>query len=158
MTVLAVLPVSAVQVRPCRRLRRREIWRCGLVELSSQRRAAPLPATRRLTVPQRAAALHLLQVLLSPKGYQKVLDIMGSDQSAILDAIRDETIFRGRTVSERLCDEARSTLVQQEKAIQRENFVGCIFSSLSGFPATKFHILKPRWLATTASDIRGQGR
>jgi len=30
---------------------------------------------------QRAAAMHLLQVLLSPKGYQKVLDIMGSDQA-----------------------------------------------------------------------------
>ncbi len=29
---------------------------------------------------QRDAALHLLQVLLSPKGYQKVLDTMGSDQ------------------------------------------------------------------------------
>jgi Protein of unknown function (DUF3500) len=34
-----------------------------------------------LTAPQRAAALHLLQVLLSPRGYQKVLDIMGSDQA-----------------------------------------------------------------------------
>ncbi|HEY0201658.1 MAG TPA: DUF3500 domain-containing protein [Burkholderiaceae bacterium] len=30
---------------------------------------------------QRAAALHLLQTLLSPQGYQKVLDIMGSDQA-----------------------------------------------------------------------------
>jgi Protein of unknown function (DUF3500) len=29
---------------------------------------------------QRGAAMHMLQVLLSPKGYQKVLDIMGSDQ------------------------------------------------------------------------------
>ena len=29
---------------------------------------------------QRAAAMHLLQVLLSPKGYQKVLDTMGADQ------------------------------------------------------------------------------
>ena len=34
-----------------------------------------------LNVPQRAAALHVLQVLLSPRGYQKVLDIMGSDQA-----------------------------------------------------------------------------
>lgn len=34
-----------------------------------------------LTPAQRAAAMHLLQVLLSPKGYQKVLDIMGSDQA-----------------------------------------------------------------------------
>ena len=34
----------------------------------------------KLTAPQRGAALHLLEVLLSPKGYQKVLDIMGSDQ------------------------------------------------------------------------------
>jgi uncharacterized protein DUF3500 len=34
-----------------------------------------------LTAPQRAAAMHLLQVLLSPKGYRKVLDIMGSDQA-----------------------------------------------------------------------------
>jgi hypothetical protein len=33
-----------------------------------------------LTASQRAAAMHLLQVLLSPKGYQKVLEIMGSDQ------------------------------------------------------------------------------
>ncbi len=38
-----------------------------------------------LTAPQRAAAMHVLQVLLSPKGYQKVLDIMGSDQ-ALSDA------------------------------------------------------------------------
>jgi hypothetical protein len=30
---------------------------------------------------QRAAAMHLLQVVLSAKGYQKVLDIMGSDQA-----------------------------------------------------------------------------
>jgi hypothetical protein len=30
---------------------------------------------------QRDAEMHLLQVLLSPKGYQKVLDIMGSDQA-----------------------------------------------------------------------------
>jgi hypothetical protein len=30
---------------------------------------------------QRAAALHLLQVLLSSKGYPKVLEIMGSDQA-----------------------------------------------------------------------------
>ncbi|TBV09316.1 DUF3500 domain-containing protein [Phytopseudomonas dryadis] len=30
---------------------------------------------------QRAAALRLLQTLLSPQGYQKVLDIMGSDQA-----------------------------------------------------------------------------
>lgn len=30
---------------------------------------------------QRAAVLHLLKTLLSPKGYQKVLDIMGSDQA-----------------------------------------------------------------------------
>jgi hypothetical protein len=29
---------------------------------------------------QRAAAMHLLQVLLSSKGYQKVVDIMGADQ------------------------------------------------------------------------------
>jgi hypothetical protein len=29
------------------------------------------------------------------------------DHSAILDAIRDETIFRGRTAFERLCEEAR---------------------------------------------------
>lgn len=30
---------------------------------------------------QRTAALHLLQTLLSPQGYRKVLDIMGSDQA-----------------------------------------------------------------------------
>lgn len=34
-----------------------------------------------LSAPQRAAAMHLLQVLLSPQGYQKVLAIMGSDQA-----------------------------------------------------------------------------
>jgi hypothetical protein len=38
-----------------------------------------------LTAPQRAAAMHMLQTLLSPMGYQKVLDIMGSDQ-ALTDA------------------------------------------------------------------------
>ncbi len=34
-----------------------------------------------LSAPQRVAAMHLLQVLLSPMGYQKVLAIMGSDQA-----------------------------------------------------------------------------
>jgi hypothetical protein len=34
-----------------------------------------------LSTTQRDAALHMLQVLLSPKGYQKVLEIMGSDQA-----------------------------------------------------------------------------
>jgi hypothetical protein len=34
-----------------------------------------------LSAGQRDAAMHILQVLLSPKGYQKVLDIMGSDQA-----------------------------------------------------------------------------
>jgi hypothetical protein len=34
-----------------------------------------------LSAGQRTAAMHLLQVLLSPSGYQKVLDIMGSDQA-----------------------------------------------------------------------------
>ncbi len=38
-----------------------------------------------LTAPQREAAMHLLQTVLSPMGYQKVLDIMGSDQ-ALTDA------------------------------------------------------------------------
>jgi hypothetical protein len=38
-----------------------------------------------LTSAQRDAAMHLLQILLSHKGYQKVLDIMGSDQ-ALADA------------------------------------------------------------------------
>jgi Protein of unknown function (DUF3500) len=38
-----------------------------------------------LSTTQRDAATHLLQVLLSPKGYQKVLEIMGSDQ-ALADA------------------------------------------------------------------------
>lgn len=33
-----------------------------------------------LSAAQREATMHLLQVLLSPKGYGKVLDIMGSDQ------------------------------------------------------------------------------
>jgi Protein of unknown function (DUF3500) len=34
-----------------------------------------------LSAPQRDAALHTMQVLLSAKGYQKVLQIMGSDQA-----------------------------------------------------------------------------
>ena len=34
-----------------------------------------------LSSAQRDAAMHLLQVVLSPKGYQKVLEIMGSDQA-----------------------------------------------------------------------------
>ena len=34
-----------------------------------------------LSATQREAAMHLLQVLLSPKGYRKVLEIMGSDQA-----------------------------------------------------------------------------
>ncbi|WP_339077190.1 DUF3500 domain-containing protein [Acetobacter sp. AC2005] len=33
------------------------------------------------TVAQQVAALHVLQTVLSPKGYQKVLDIMGADQA-----------------------------------------------------------------------------
>ena len=47
----------------------------------------PRPGLRlgSLTNPQRAAAMHLLQAVLSPMGYQKVLDIMGSDQ-ALTDA------------------------------------------------------------------------
>lgn len=38
-----------------------------------------------LSAPERTAAMHLLQTVLSPMGYQKVLDIMGSDQ-ALKDA------------------------------------------------------------------------
>jgi hypothetical protein len=34
-----------------------------------------------LNTAQREAAMHVLQVLLSPRGYQKVLEIMGSDQA-----------------------------------------------------------------------------
>jgi hypothetical protein len=34
-----------------------------------------------LSTTQRDAAMHMMQVLLSPKGYQKVLEIMGSDQA-----------------------------------------------------------------------------
>lgn len=47
----------------------------------------PRPGLRlgSLTAPQRAAAMHLFQVLLSPRGYQKICDIMGSDQ-ALSDA------------------------------------------------------------------------
>ncbi|MBB2203055.1 DUF3500 domain-containing protein [Gluconacetobacter tumulisoli] len=43
----------------------------------------PRPGLRlsSLTASQRAAAMHLFQVLLSPKGYRKILDIMGSDQA-----------------------------------------------------------------------------
>lgn len=33
-----------------------------------------------MTEDQRAAALHLLETVLSPEGYRKVLEIMGSDQ------------------------------------------------------------------------------
>ena len=33
-----------------------------------------------LTAPQHTAAMHLLQIVLSPMGYQKMLEIMGSDQ------------------------------------------------------------------------------
>jgi Protein of unknown function (DUF3500) len=47
----------------------------------------PRPGLRlgTLTAPQRAAAMYLLQTVLSPMGYQKVLEIMGSDQ-ALTDA------------------------------------------------------------------------
>jgi hypothetical protein len=43
----------------------------------------PRPGLRlgSLNTAQRDAAMHALQVLLSPKGYQKVLDVMGSDQA-----------------------------------------------------------------------------
>ena len=41
-----------------------------------------------MTVPQREAALHLLQVLLSPAGYRKVQDIMSADQ-VLADAGQD---------------------------------------------------------------------
>lgn len=43
----------------------------------------PRPGLRlgNLSAAQRDAAMHLLQVALSPKGYHKVLDIMGSDQA-----------------------------------------------------------------------------
>ncbi len=43
----------------------------------------PRPGLRlgNLSAKQRDAAMHLLQVALSPKGYQKVLEIMGSDQA-----------------------------------------------------------------------------
>jgi hypothetical protein len=43
----------------------------------------PRPGLRlgNLNAAQRDAATHALQVLLSPKGYQKVLEIMGSDQA-----------------------------------------------------------------------------
>ncbi|MGI4756484.1 MAG: DUF3500 domain-containing protein [Janthinobacterium lividum] len=47
----------------------------------------PRPGVRLglLTAAQRASAMHLLHTVLSPMGYQKVLDIMGSDQ-ALTDA------------------------------------------------------------------------
>ena len=47
----------------------------------------PRPGLRlgSLTEAQRGAAMHLLRTVLSPMGYQKVLDIMGSDQ-ALTDA------------------------------------------------------------------------
>jgi Protein of unknown function (DUF3500) len=41
-----------------------------------------------LTAPQRDAAMHLLQTLLSPVGYERVREIMGSDQ-ALADAGTD---------------------------------------------------------------------
>jgi hypothetical protein len=34
-----------------------------------------------LSAAQREAAMHMMQVVLSPKGYQKILEIMGSDQA-----------------------------------------------------------------------------
>lgn len=43
-----------------------------------------------LNVKQSAAAMHLLQLLLSSKGYEKVIEIMGSDQ-ALADAGTDVT-------------------------------------------------------------------
>jgi Protein of unknown function (DUF3500) len=43
----------------------------------------PRPGLRlgNLSPAQRAAAMQMLQVMLSPKGYRKVIDIMGSDQA-----------------------------------------------------------------------------
>jgi hypothetical protein len=43
----------------------------------------PRPGLRlgNLSQAQRDAAMHLLKVALSPKGYQKILDIMGSDEA-----------------------------------------------------------------------------
>jgi hypothetical protein len=43
----------------------------------------PRPGLRlgNLSAAQRDAAMHLLQVALSPKGYRKILDIMGSDEA-----------------------------------------------------------------------------
>ena len=45
-----------------------------------------------------------------------------------------------------------STLMQQEKAIQRENFLGVYILKLSGFLVAKFHILNPRRLPTVALE------
>ena len=43
----------------------------------------PRPGLRlgNLSAVQRAAAMQMLQVVLSPEGYRKVIDIMGSDQA-----------------------------------------------------------------------------
>ncbi|WP_213741121.1 DUF3500 domain-containing protein [Bradyrhizobium sp. dw_411] len=48
----------------------------------------PRPGLRlgNLSAPQRDGVMHLLQVLLSVKGYRKVLDIMGSDQALAADS------------------------------------------------------------------------
>jgi hypothetical protein len=56
----------------------------------------------------------------------------------ILDAIRDETIFRGRTAFERLCEEAMI-------GTNAKNLDGFVLK-ISDFLAAKFRILKPRWL------------
>jgi hypothetical protein len=48
---------------------------------------------------------------------------------AVLDAIRDETMFRGERPLNASANKPGSTPMQHEKAIQRENFVGYIFSS-----------------------------
>ncbi|MFT8711387.1 DUF3500 domain-containing protein [Komagataeibacter rhaeticus] len=57
----------------------------------------PRPGVRmgQLTAAQRAAALHLLEVVLSPAGYQKVQDIMGADQVLADDG---EPFAAGRAV------------------------------------------------------------
>lgn len=47
-----------------------------------------------LSASQRGPAMHLMQTVLSPMGYQKVLDIMGSDQ-ALADAGTNFCLRRG---------------------------------------------------------------
>ena len=67
---------------------------------------------------------------------------------ATLDAVRDETILRGRRSFERLCEEAQlgSSTWEREPSNVRIFLVDIL--TFDGFFGAKFDILKPRWLPT----------